>query len=157
MTDIVERLRSFASNYIGNNLYVKDANMLREAAAEIERLRSHIQLHAGDTLSLDNEVTLMRDHWQEAEETIKELRAEIERLRTVTDEMVEAALAVTVEAGNYHNEFAEGIGTEIYWTFRGQKYQTYVELKEAKRKAGMRAALEAALTSRTKGSTNDKS
>jgi hypothetical protein len=51
------------------------ASLLDKKDAEIAGLRSHIKLHAGDTLSLDNEVALMRDHWQEAEAQIKDMKA----------------------------------------------------------------------------------
>ncbi len=45
----------------------------------VRAMLTHIELHAGDCLSLDNEVMLMRDHWQEAEARVKELEAELAR------------------------------------------------------------------------------
>ena len=49
----------------------------------VRKMLSHIELHAGDCLSLDNEVTLMRDHWQEAEARVKDLEAELSALKNL--------------------------------------------------------------------------
>lgn len=75
----------------------------------VRQMLSHIELHAGDCLSLDNEVTLMRDHWQEAEARVKELEPDRDRLlaacrRLVNDSMFKdhpeaSQAAITAIAG----------------------------------------------------------
>jgi predicted nucleic acid-binding Zn-ribbon protein len=79
--DLVWWVRDAANSICGQTGAKTHQDKLHKAADEIEKMRSHIKLHAGDTLSLDNEVNLMRDHWQEAEARIRELEAELSALR----------------------------------------------------------------------------
>lgn len=70
---------------------------------KVEGLERHIKLHAGDTLSLDNEVRVMKSHWDDAEERattaealVAQLQAEGERKRQNT--LREAAKIVRARA-----------------------------------------------------------
>lgn len=81
MDNLSERLRAQADSEPAGidtfyrRLFTEAADTITAQAAEIERLRAHIHLHAGDTNSLNNEVELMRDHWQDAESRLSALEA----------------------------------------------------------------------------------
>jgi hypothetical protein len=66
--------------------------------AKIKAQQSHIQLHAGDCLSLDNEVNLMRSHWEEEMAENAALKAEVAEARAKAMEEC-AKTAETTEVG----------------------------------------------------------
>lgn len=78
MTDIVERLRLSVTK--GHEPTDEDAI----EAADVERLRNTLQLHAGDCQSLNGEVTMFKERAEAAE-------ADNERLRVALKPFAEAA------------------------------------------------------------------
>jgi len=73
--------------------------------AEIGRLREHIKLHAGDTLSLDNEIQQMRDNAEEDQAEITRLRAQLAAPGAASEEALEkAARAYVVACGQDPDE-----------------------------------------------------
>lgn len=107
-------LRAMASNYKDGHLWdhldgkavIEAADeitalraQLAEAQKEIERQKNYIQLHAGDTQSLDNEVELMRSHWQEAKAALAECQKErdADKLISVSAETL-ASMLLSMEA-----------------------------------------------------------
>jgi hypothetical protein len=65
--------------------YRQNAENLRKAADALVAAHQHIQLHAGDCLSLDNEVNLMRSHWEEEMAENAALKAEVAEARAKAD------------------------------------------------------------------------
>ena len=53
---------------------------IRELKAENKKLKTTMELHAGDCCSLNNEVELFRGHWEDAEERCDELQKRNEAL-----------------------------------------------------------------------------
>lgn len=69
---------------------------------ELERQSNHIKMHAGDTLSLDNEVGTMRQHWLDAESLVTSLRGDVGTLRTA---LVHAREALEFSLNKRHEKF----------------------------------------------------
>jgi hypothetical protein len=67
----------------------RDQAEIASLHAKVAGLEQHIQLHAGDAQSLNNEVELFRQHWNEAEAEAASLRADLAEAMT----MVNAATA----------------------------------------------------------------
>jgi hypothetical protein len=110
------------------------------AQEENERLRQHIKLHAGDTLSLSNDVETFRDHWNDAEarasraqEEAAERRAIFAALDTTgTGDAVPAnlsealaniaALEAGVASGRRAQEEAAGLRVDLAAAKSGNRY-----------------------------------
>lgn len=52
---------------------VKACNKIEQLEAKNEKLKRTMRLHAGDCCSLNNEVDLFHNHWEDAENRVKEL------------------------------------------------------------------------------------
>jgi uncharacterized coiled-coil DUF342 family protein len=59
---------------------VSDADKIAELTAEIVKLKEWVDLHRGDTLSLDNDVRIMMEQRDEAEARCRELEGVIDAL-----------------------------------------------------------------------------
>ena len=51
---------------------------IKQLEAENHKLKLTMQLHAGDCCSLNNEVELFKDHWEDAEEECRKLKTKLE-------------------------------------------------------------------------------